>query len=171
MQLSHILTYAGFIIMQAPSVTSTCIPESIITSSLLALAFTPRTYQVQSEQTLLSFPRLWSRAYYYRNIHSEGHAKNNFYPSQCQQGHQTWVPPPFRHGWSVIDFWGWEAHETHQVISDIWIWGATEVVNSNYTKLSRQSSSWVSYLWREIFLAKSGIEPWIISSVVRNSDH
>jgi hypothetical protein len=70
------------------------------------------------------------------------------------------VSPPSC-GWSVTDFWGWDAHEAQlrcpdEVDGDIWIWVPGGALNLNYTKLHRPWSPWVSSPSRKNYHGRTG---------------
>ena len=85
------------------------------------------------------------------------------------------VLPP-RHGRSVTDFWGWDAHEAQlrcpsDVSGDIGGSGARRALKPKSTKLPRPWSPWESYPSGKIPTVEPGIEPETLWLVVRDSDH
>jgi hypothetical protein len=68
---------------------------------------------------------------------------------QCHMSLMDFVVSAPACGWSVTDFWGWDAHEAQlrcpdEVDGDIWIWSAGRGLNLSSTKLPRPWSPWGS---------------------------
>ena len=101
-----------------------------------------------------------------------------FFAPQCH--HTSFVDfmvlPP-GHGRSVIDFWGWDAHEAQLRCPDgVWVVIEGDVVpggalNLNSTNLPRPRSPWESSPSRKNPTVEPGIEPGTSWLVVRDSDH
>jgi hypothetical protein len=68
-------------------------------------------------------------------------------------------------GWSVTDFWGWDAHEAQlhcpdEVDGDIWIWSTRRGLNLSSTELPRPWSPWESSPSRKNPYGRTGNWTW-----------
>ena len=78
---------------------------------------------------------------------------------------------PTKHGRSVTDFWGWDAHEAQLRCSDDVSGDRGGPLNLNSTNLSRPWLRQESSPSGKIPTAEPGIEPGTSWLVVRDSDH